>query len=133
MKKILLSCFLTAAVLSFAVESDAQRCRKNCCSTNKQSFYYYPQSNVYYDVAARHYIYPGRNGWVRVHRLPQEFHRTNARGYAVYNYGPDIWRYNTDHIRSYRRYAPPSPARAVVYQPAPIVTPGVQISINATF
>ncbi len=132
MKKILPALILLLAATIVVPDATAQPYSRAYNVRHKQTFYYYPRANVYYDAYTREYIYPRRNGWVRVRVLPRELVVVNSPRFAVYNYGNDVWRYNYQHVRLYRAYAPPPP-RVVVYQPAPYCAPGVHVSINARF
>lgn len=69
-----------------------------------QSFYYYPQSNVYYNPAAGRYIFYSRNAWVVSDRLPYYYRVRREPRFVVYHNGFDVWNDNRMHCMKYRDY-----------------------------
>jgi len=67
-----------------------------------QSFYYYPDANVYYDVNCNKYIYNNGGGWLTVNVLPSNICLTNIPRFTVYHRGPQVWLDNAVHMRNYR-------------------------------
>lgn len=72
---------------------------------NDQSFYYYPDANVYYDMNCNKYIYNNGRSWLTVNVLPANICLTNAPRYMVYHRGPQVWLDNPMHVRNYYRPA----------------------------
>ncbi len=108
MKKILLSAVIALAALFTVTGADAQAFRGSAYNAhNRQSFYYYPRANVYYNVASRQYIYPRNGVWVSVNFLPVNFQIRNTPRFMVYHYGTDVWRDNHTHCVTYSRYRQP--------------------------
>lgn len=70
----------------------------------QQSFYYYPQSNVYYSFETRQYIYPFRGAWKISHRLPRHIWLDNQPRFVVNHYGFDVWNENRFHVEKFRNY-----------------------------
>lgn len=68
----------------------------------QQSFYYYPQANVYYNVASHQYLYPRNGVWVSVATPHFSFSFSNMPHETVYYDGPEIWMENRVHISRYR-------------------------------
>jgi len=91
MKKIFFALLLIVSLISFK-EAAAQQLK----------FYYYPNSNVYYDVTHRYYIYLNHGTWITVRTLP--FRISTTRRVVVYNSGPEIWSQNIVHRRKYSHY-----------------------------
>lgn len=70
---------------------------------DQQSFYYYPDANVYYDLSCGRYIYNNGYAWVSVNVLPEGFFLGNAPRVMVYHNGPRVWMDNAIHINAYNR------------------------------
>ena len=94
MKKI----FVLLAVL-FALGSF-----KMVTAQPKVTYYYYPASNVYYNVSAGDYLYynPGNTGWVTVKTLPSGVTITKTPRHIVYYNGYDVWKNNGAHKTKYK-------------------------------
>ena len=74
MKKILISAMLVLAALTFvAADVNAQPYGKAYGVRARQSFYYYPGVNVYFNIGTRQYIYPRNNTWISAPVLPAGF------------------------------------------------------------
>ena len=71
MKKIL---FLLILVTGFAFSGLAQQLK----------FYYYPSSNIYYDVSKKKYIYPANGTWNTVTVLPAK-----SQNLKIPNFSPE--------------------------------------------
>ena len=69
-----------------------------------QSFYYYPQSNVYFNVTTHQYVYPYRGSWVVSDRLPHQWRLRNEPRFVVNHYGSDVWNENRFHMARFRNY-----------------------------
>ncbi|MEO6000080.1 MAG: hypothetical protein ABIN89_24795 [Chitinophagaceae bacterium] len=88
MKKLSLSLLLILAV---------------CAASQAQlKFYFYPATNVYYDVAQTRYIYLDNGNWTPVKVLPARFKGMNGPKYIVYNKTPDVWIVNDVHVKKYK-------------------------------
>ena len=95
MKKILFL-FLLAVAISSAKQAGAQQ----------KKFYYYPNSNMYYDVGSHQYIYLNNSGWVNVNTLPPGIIVNKTRRVVIYNPTPDIWVHNNKHKLKYKNTYP---------------------------
>ena len=93
MKKIFFALVLFCSLLSFQ-KAGAQRLK----------FYYYPNSNVYYDVAHKQYIYSNNGNWTPVTTLPGGMNVVRSRRVIVYHNTPEIWMDNPGHIKKYKHY-----------------------------
>lgn len=68
-------------------------------------FYYLPEIEVYYDVAARKYTYYQGNRWVTKSRLPSRFRKFDIyKTYKVVLNDSNPWRYHNKHRSRYARY-----------------------------
>jgi hypothetical protein len=67
-------------------------------------YYYYPSSNVYYNITTHDYLYydPGTTAWVTVRTLPATIMITKTPRYTVYYKGPDVWKENAMHKNKYK-------------------------------
>jgi hypothetical protein len=65
-------------------------------------FYYYPASNVYYDVAKKNYVYQSNGSWRPVTVLPANLKAAGGPRYIVYNQTPDVWVKNNTHVKKYK-------------------------------
>jgi hypothetical protein len=83
---------------------------------NQQSFYYYPNSNVYYDINCNRYIYNNGYGWATVNALPANIRLTNEPRYMVYHRGPQVWLDNPIHYRNFYKAAYRQPVAAFNYR-----------------
>jgi len=96
MKKIILGLVFLFAI-SGASKISAQE-------TQKVTFYYYPSSNVYYNVSASDYWYydDATSAWVEVKTLPTTITLERAPRYTVYYNGKDVWKENPEHMKRYK-------------------------------
>jgi hypothetical protein len=96
MKKIILGLALLFA-LGSTIRTSAQE-------TQRVRFYYYPSSNVYYNVSTGEYWYydNGTTNWVEVKTLPTTIIVTKTSRYTVYYNGPDVWKENATHQKKYK-------------------------------
>ncbi|HRH61528.1 MAG TPA: hypothetical protein PL045_13215 [Chitinophagaceae bacterium] len=134
MKKIIISAMMVFAALAFiAADVNAQPYGKAYGVAKRQSFYYYPGVNVYFNMGTRQYIYPRNGAWISAPVLPAGFVITNVTPYTVYNYGPNVWAYNSQHIRYYKPYCSYGAGRRVIYKPAPVFNPRPHVSIGIRF
>jgi hypothetical protein len=92
MKKIIV---MLAVLFAFGVKHAAAQ---------KTTFYYYPSSNVYYNVTTHDYEYydPGTTTWVTVQKLPTTVTLTKSPRYTVYYNGKDVWKDNDMHKKKYK-------------------------------
>ena len=127
-KNLSLSVIALAAIFLMTTDVSAQRYANNNYVQKQRAYYYYPGVNVYYDIAARCYIYPERNVWQRRAQLPQCFYLNNQPRFVVYNYDNDVWRLNREHANYFRGYyATPSNKKVIVYKNAPVYHPKVYV------
>ncbi len=84
----------------------------DCRDNRQQSFYYYPQSNVYYSFETRQYIYPFQGAWTTSYRLPRYIWLDNQPRFVVNHYGFDVWNENRFHVERFRNYGGPRPDMA---------------------
>ncbi len=99
MKKIMLGLmflFTMSATIKAAAQQETQQQRVR--------FYYYPSSNVYYNVSTGEYWYydNGTTNWVDVKTLPTTIVVEKTPRYTVYYNGPDVWKDNTVHQKKYK-------------------------------
>jgi hypothetical protein len=94
MKKIIFLLILVISVSAF--KADAQQLK----------FYYYPGSNVYYDVANKQYVYVENGNWVTVSKLPARVKVVNTPRYIVYNNDRRVWVNNGVHVKKYKDNRP---------------------------
>ena len=98
MKKVILGLvFLFAIAGASKISAQAQE-------TQKVTFYYYPSSNVYYNVAATDYWYydDATKTWVEVKTLPATITLEKTPRYTVYYNGTDVWKENAEHVKRYK-------------------------------
>ncbi len=81
-------------------------------NNSQQSFYYYPQSNVYYSFGTRQYIYPMNGTWTVSYHLPRYIWLDNQPRFVVNHYGFDVWNENCFHVERFRNYGGPRPDMA---------------------
>ena len=96
MKKIILGLVFLFAIVG-ASKISAQE-------TQKVTFYYYPSSNVYYNVSAADYWYfdDATKAWVEVKTLPTTITLGKTPRYTVYYNGTDVWKDNAEHVKRYK-------------------------------
>jgi len=96
MKKIILGLVLLFA-LSGTTKLSAQE-------VQRVKFYYYPSSNVYYNVSTGEYWYYDdvSTTWIEVKALPTTITFEKAPKYTVYYNGIDVWKENAEHIKKYK-------------------------------
>ncbi len=86
----------------------------DCHDNRQQSFYYYPQSNVYYSFGTQQYIYPFRGTWTVSYHLPRYIWLDNQPRFVVNHHGFDVWNENRFHAERFRNYDYSN--RAMAYQ-----------------
>lgn len=109
--------FLLLMVVAFIATDAGAQPRYPVPNSNAriESFFYYPQSNLYYSFRTRQYIYPWRGGWQIANRLPRHIRLGREDRITVEHRGFDVWNDNARHQYTYaRRY---QPAPAIVYTP----------------
>lgn len=78
--------------------------------TTKHMYYYYPESNVYFDAQHSNYIYYDSTGsaWLTVKQLPStsKWNKQQKRN-AVFYKGTGVWIDNGDHRKKYSKKTPP--------------------------
>ena len=96
MKKIILGLVVLSAIAG-ATKVSAQE-------TQKVTFYYYPSSNVYYNVVASDYWYydDATGAWDEVKTLPATITLEKSPRYTVYYTGKDVWKDNATHVKKYK-------------------------------
>jgi len=96
MKKIILGFVFLFAIVGAS--------RISAQETQKVTFYYYPSSNVYYNVSASDYWYydDATNTWVEVKTLPTTITLEKAPRYTVYYNSKDVWKDNASHLKKYK-------------------------------
>lgn len=102
-KVIILSAIMIAA---FSINAEAQ----------KRTYYYYPSSNVYYDISGRQYVFNNGGSWVTAKTLPSGIILTKGSPrVTVYHPGNDVWTGNANHVVKYKNYKAPKmkPAKAM--------------------
>ena len=105
---------LAVAAVSFFISASAsaqyhrdhddhyQRAYDDQCRDNRQqSFYYYPQSNVYYSFTTDKYIFFSHNAWVVSDRLPHYYRLKREPRFVVSHAGFDVWNENRYHVMKY--------------------------------
>ena len=76
----------------------------NYRDNRQQSFYYYPQSNVYFSFGTQQYIYPVDGNWITSYRLPRYIFLDNQPRFVVNHFGFDVWNENRFHVERFRNY-----------------------------
>jgi len=95
MKKFLFT-LLVLASFAFANKAQAQQTRT--------SYYYYPQSNVYYNPHTHEYAYDDNGSWGYRRTLPSGVKVQRGSYVTVYGNGPEIWNDNTTHREKYKNW-----------------------------
>jgi hypothetical protein len=76
----------------------------NSIKAQQLKFYYYPQSNFYYDPVHKQYIYSNNGSWSTVKTLPTSYAVKGARKVVVYSETPEVWQMNSAHVKKYQHY-----------------------------
>ena len=97
MKKILL-----AFVVLFALGTTTMRVSAQ--EQKRVEFYYYPNSNIYFNTASGEYWYYDEPNvkWVEVKTLPETITLEKAPSYTIYYNGEDVWKDNAMHQKKYK-------------------------------
>ena len=107
MKKIFYTVFLLIAATIATIQASAQVRYQPVAyrQVRYESFFYYPQSNVYYSFRTHQYIYPSRGGWLIAGRLPYYIHIGKEARVKIEHNGFDVWNDNQRHQYTFgRRY-----------------------------
>ena len=72
--------------------------------TQQVKFYYYPSSNIYYNVSSEDYWYYDDVSatWTQVKTLPTTITLTKTPVYTVYYNGEEVWKENAVHMKKYK-------------------------------
>jgi hypothetical protein len=101
MKKLIIVLLLVVAAVGF-----------NKTTAQQLKFYYYPESNVYYDVVNKQYVYLNNGTWTPVRVLPAS-KSASGRKVILYHSGFNIWVDNSAHLK---KYSSPPRGNAVGYK-----------------
>jgi|GEM_PF-1038778 len=84
--------------------NDSYRNNDNRYQQSQNAYFYYPSSNVYYNVNTRDYWYMDHQQWVRSNRLPKYMVLGNQARYDVRYDGRDgnVWKDNKKHYQKYQ-------------------------------
>jgi hypothetical protein len=105
--KQLFAAVLMVAGLALSQQASAQQLR----------YYYYPSSNVYYDVANNRYIVPSGSSWVTRSAASSRDMVLGSNRVTVYSETPEVWRYNDTHKAKYKGKSAGAPyGKAVGYK-----------------
>lgn len=105
MKKNLLFLLIALLATGMCYDAVAQAVYyKQNHAPKQQAFYFYPRSNVYYDISARMYYYPFKNGWAISKNIPARFVLKNNPRFTVYHAGANVWADNRSHRYIYKKY-----------------------------
>jgi hypothetical protein len=86
-------------------------------SAQQKRYYYYPSSNVYYDVANKTYIVPSGGTWVTRSAASSRDMVLGTNRVTVYSESPQVWQYNATHKAKYRGKSATAPqGKAVGYK-----------------
>jgi hypothetical protein len=111
MKKVLLYSIIAIAAIYNAANANAQRFSAavsfGARVPERQSFYYYPSANAYFNIETRQYVYQREGAWITANYLPADVCVDNAQRFMVYHNGYDVWRENHEHMIAYARYRHP--------------------------
>jgi hypothetical protein len=102
MKKIMLAFAMLFAVGSTMYVSAQDQ--KQDQAQQRIKFYYYPSSNVYYNISTGDYWYYDEPTvkWVEVKTLPETITLDKTPVYTIYYNGPDVWKENAEHQKKYK-------------------------------
>ena len=69
----------------------------------KLEFYYYPKTNMYYDVANQKYLYSldSAKTWNTINDQSKKFPSTLGDKKIIYSNTDSVWKYNADHRMTY--------------------------------
>jgi hypothetical protein len=111
MKKVLLYSIIAVAAIFTAANANAQRFSAAISFgvrvPERQSFYYYPSANAYFNIATRQYVFQRQGAWVTANYLPYGMRVDNAQRFMVYHNGYDVWRENQANMIAYASYRQP--------------------------
>ena len=98
MKKIIPAVFATILVTMMGFSSTAQ-----VTTQTRHTFYYYPASNIYYDIEGKQYLFNDHGTWTTTKTLPSGvvISKTSRR-VTVYHPDKDVWIKNGNHAVKYK-------------------------------
>ncbi len=74
-------------------------------SAQNRSYWYYPSSNVYYDVAGKQYVFYNAGNWSTAKTLPSGVMLVKGSPrVTVYHAGNNVWSDNAGHVMKYKNY-----------------------------
>jgi hypothetical protein len=99
MKKLITVILLTLMTLGYSGVS----AQLVTTTTTRHTFYYYPATNIYFDVAEKQYLFNDNGTWVTSKTLPSGVVLTKgARRVTVYHPDKDVWVHNDNHKVKYK-------------------------------
>src|SRR5438105_1056253 len=102
MKKLIFSLTVfTGLLLGFGANAQNDSTAQG---TTRMKFYYYPSSNVYYDIAGNQYWYWDNtsNNWMEGTTLPTTITLVKSPRYIVYHNDANVWQDNAAHQKKYK-------------------------------
>ena len=90
---------MTGVLLFVVVVASSSCMSKKTEELPKYQFYYYPNVNMYYDVAAGQYIYSldSARTWNTINEISQEKPATLGNGVVLYSDQKQVWKQNEEH------------------------------------
>ena len=90
--------------LGICVNTSAQDNKNPTQNDQRVRYYYYPSSNVYYNVTTGDYWYydNGSTTWLQAKTLPTTIVVEKTPRYTVYYNGPEVWKDNAMHQKKYK-------------------------------
>jgi hypothetical protein len=104
MKKIIMAIALLFALGSTFSLYAQQPTQQPTQQDQQVKFYYYPSSNVYFNVSTGQYWYYDEPTvkWMEVKTLPETITLEKTPVYTVYYSGEDVWKDNATHQKKYK-------------------------------
>jgi len=121
MKTLLISLSLVFALMA-----------SNPAKAQQHKFYYYPSSNVYYNIYGEDYVYYNNGSWVTAKMLPETIQVIPTESVILFHTGPDVWLENAVHVKKYRVHKA-TPVKVIMVKPVKIhkATPVKVITVKA--
>ena len=108
MKKIIVMLAVALALSPALFAQQTQPTQQPTDQSQQVKFYFYPASNVYFNVTSEDYWYfdEANAKWVEVKTLPETIVLQKTPVYTIMYSGTDVWKDNETHKKKYKKEEP---------------------------
>ena len=96
--------FIVAGMLFICASCTNNKINPPVPAEKKMEFYYYPKTNMYYDVTNKKYLYSldSSKTWLSENNESGNIPATLGNKHVIYSNTDSIWMYNAEHRKTYK-------------------------------